>query len=101
MVRMSEGHLWCVDTIRFSKLTNNLQFGAKTIMQNLSVPFIFQGECRMKMEHVLFPSVFFKIKDPFDGMSFLMCLYDPFFGTNNNRILKNELCERAFTSNKG
>ena len=61
MVRMSEGHLQCGHTIRFSELTKNLQFGAKTIMQNLSVPFIFQGECRMKIEHVLFPSVF-KIK---------------------------------------
>ena len=59
VVRMSEGHLQCVHTIRFSELTRNLQFGAKTIMQNLSVPFIFQGECRMKIEHVLFPSVFF------------------------------------------
>ena len=28
-------------------------------MQNLSAPFIFQEECRMKIEHVLFPSVFF------------------------------------------
>ena len=27
-------------------------------MQNLSTPFIFH-ECRMKIEHVLFPSVFF------------------------------------------
>ena len=62
MVRMSEGHLWCGHTIRFSVLTKNLQFGAKTIMQNLSVPFIFQGECRMKIEHVLFPSVFSKLR---------------------------------------
>ena len=31
-------------------------------MQNLSVPFIFQGECRMKIEHVLFPSVFSKLR---------------------------------------
>ena len=67
MVGMSEGHLWCVHTIRFSELTKNFQFGAKTIMQNLAVPFIFQGECRMKIEHVLFPTVFFlQIKDPFD-----------------------------------
>ena len=28
-------------------------------MQNLSAPFIFQKECRMKIEYVLFPSVFF------------------------------------------
>ena len=59
MVRMSEGHLQCAHTIRFSELTKNLQFGAKTIMQNLSVPFIFQGECQMNIEHVLFPFGFF------------------------------------------
>ena len=39
---------------------------------------------------------FFKIMDPFDGRSFLMCSHDPFFGTNKNRILKNGSCERAF-----
>ena len=39
---------------------------------------------------------FFKIKDPFDGRSFLMCSRDPFFGTNKNRILKNGSCEQAF-----
>ena len=43
----------------------------QTIMQNLSVPFFYQGQCRMKIEHVLFPSVFFfKITDPLDGRSF-------------------------------
>ena len=62
MVRISEGHLQCVHTIRFSELTKDLQFGSKTIMENLSVPFIFQGECRMKIEHVLFPSVFSKLR---------------------------------------
>ena len=36
----------------------------------------------MKIEHILFSSVFFKITDPFDGRSFLMCSQDPFFGTN-------------------
>ena len=97
VVRMSEGHLQCVHTIRFSELTKNLQFGAKTIMLNLSVPFIFEGGCRMKIEHVLFPSVFFfKITDPFDRRSFLMCSHNPFFGTNKNRILKNGSCEQAF-----
>ena len=30
----------------------------RDIMQNLSAPFIFQEECRMKIEHVVFPSVF-------------------------------------------
>ena len=38
---------------------------------------------------------FFKIKDPFDGRSFLMCSYDPFLGSNKNRVLKNGLCEQA------
>ena len=31
-------------------------------MQNLSTPFIFQEECRTKIEHVLFPSVFSKLR---------------------------------------
>ena len=39
---------------------------------------------------------FFKITDPFDGRSFLMCSNDPFFGTNKNRNLKNGSCEQAF-----
>ena len=30
----------------------------RDIMQNLSAPFIFQEECRMKIEHALFPSIF-------------------------------------------
>ena len=37
----------------------------------------------MKIGHILFPSVFSKITDPFDGRSFLMCSQDRFFGTNN------------------
>ena len=49
----------------------------------------------MKIEHVLFPSVSFKIKDPFDGRSFLMCSHDPLFRTNKNCILKNGSCEQA------
>ena len=40
---------------------------------------------------------FFKIKDPFDGKSFLTCSHDPFLGANKNRILKNGSCEQAFT----
>ena len=38
---------------------------------------------------------YFKITDPFDGRSFLMCSHDPFFGTNKNRILKTGSCERV------
>ena len=64
-------------------------------MQNLSAPFIFQAECRIKTEHVLFESVFFsklriylnlffffKITDPCVGGSFSMCSHDPIFRTN-------------------
>ena len=47
---------------RFSELTKNLQFGTKMIMRNLSVLFIFQREYRMKIEHILFPSVFSKLQ---------------------------------------
>ena len=39
---------------------------------------------------------FFKIKDPFDGRSFLMCSHDPFLGSNKNLILKNGSCDKAF-----
>ena len=34
----------------------------RDIVQNLSAPFIFQEECRMKIEHVLFPSVSSKLR---------------------------------------
>ena len=44
-----ESSIWC-------------QNDHRDIMQNLSVPFIFQEECRMKIEHVLFPSVFSKLR---------------------------------------
>ena len=43
----------------------------------------------MKIEHVVFPSVFFKITDPCVGRSFSMCSHDPIFGTNKSRILEN------------
>ena len=52
----------------------------------------------MKIEHVLFSSVFFfKITDQCVGRSFSMCSHHPMFGTNKNRILKNGSCERALT----
>ena len=38
---------------------------------------------------------FFKIKDPFDEKSFLMCSHDSLFRTNKNCILKNGSCEQA------
>ena len=51
----------------------------RDIMQNLSAPFIFQEECRMKIEHVLFPSVYSKSTDPCVGRSFSMSSHDPIF----------------------
>ena len=34
----------------------------RNIMQNSLASFIFQEECRMKIEHVLFPSVFSELR---------------------------------------
>ena len=34
----------------------------RDIMQNLLAPFIFQEECQMKIQHVLFQSVFSKLR---------------------------------------
>ena len=50
----------------------------------------------MKIEHVLFPSVYFKITDPCVGHLFLLCSHDRIFGTNKNWILQIGLCERAY-----
>ena len=44
-----------------------LQNDHRNIMQNLSAAFIFQEECRMKIEHVLFPSVFSKLGSVSEG----------------------------------
>ena len=65
-------------------------------MQNLSAPSIFQEECPMKIENVLFPCIFFKITDLCVGRSSSMCSQDPIFGTNKNLILENGSCEGAF-----
>ena len=46
----------------------------------------------MKIEHVLFPSVF-KITDSCVGRSFMLCLHNPIFGTNKNWILEFGSCE--------
>ena len=63
-------------------------------MQTFSAPFIFQEECHMKMEHVLFPFVFLKITDPRVQMirfflNYISVLsHDPILGTNKNWILE-------------
>ena len=44
----------------------------------------------MKIEHVLFPSVSFKITDPFVGRSFLMCPHDPFSEPTKTGSLKTD-----------
>ena len=41
----------------------------RDIMQNLTTLFMFQEECRMKIEHVLFYP-FFRLTDPCVGRSF-------------------------------
>ena len=96
MVRMSEGHLQCVHTIRFSELTKNLQFGAKTIT-GISCKFV--GACYLSRRvsdenRACSISIrVFKITDPCVGRSFSLCSHYPIFGTNKNRILKNGSCE--------
>ena len=77
-----ESSIWC-------------QNDHRDIMQNLSAPFIFQEECRMKIEHFLFPSVSFKLTDSCVRRSFLRYSQDLIFETNKNRILENRSCEQA------
>ena len=50
----------------------------------------------MKIEHVLFLSVFTKLRIRLIEGHFQCVYIDPFFGTNKNRILKNGSCEQAF-----
>ena len=52
------------DSIFRTKVEHSLwcQNDHRDIMQNLSAPFIFQEECRMKVEHVLFLSVSSKLR---------------------------------------
>ena len=49
----------------------------------------------MKLEHVLFSSIFLQITDPCARRSFLLCSHHSIFGTNKNRILEFGSCERA------
>ena len=92
-VRMSDSQLYFQNKQRIFNLAPKRSQGYHA---NLSAPFIFQKECRMKVEHALFPSVFFfKITDPCVEKSFSMCSHDLIFETNKNQILKNGSCELA------
>ena len=62
MVKMSEGHLWCVHTISFSELTKESSILGPNDHAKFVGVFHLQRECRMKIEHVLFPSVFSKLR---------------------------------------
>ena len=73
----------------------------KDILQNLPAPFILQEECRMKIEYVLFPSVFFRITDPCAGRSFSMCSHDTIFGTNKNCIIRTDRVNGPLDRAKG
>ena len=67
-------------------------------MQNLPAPSIFQEECRIKIEHVQFPSVFFlTITDPYIGTSFSLCSHDPIFVTNKYQVLEIGSYEQTLT----
>ena len=65
---MSECHLWCVShdlifrTNKESSVWRQNDHKDRYHVQNLSALFIFQEECRMKIEHIIFPSVFSKLR---------------------------------------
>ena len=87
MVRMSEGHL----------LRPNKESSIWLQNDNTETVGVFHLSRRVSDENraCSISIRFFKIKDPFDGRSFLMCSHDPFFGANKNRFLKNGSCERS------
>ena len=68
----------------------------RDIMQNFSAPFIFQEECRTKIEHVLFPSVFQTYGSMCREVIFKVFTRSD-FRDQQNWILKNGWCEQAFT----
>ena len=59
-------------------------------MQNLLVPFIFQEECCMKTEYVLFPSLFTKLRICVLESHFY-CSHVPIIGTNKMGSFKSDL----------
>ena len=71
----------------------------------LSVPFIFQEECRMKIEHIRFPSVFSKLWIRVSEVHFY-CVHTMIFGTNKIGFLKSDRvnwakdrsCSRIYTN---
>ena len=66
-----ESSIWCQND--HGKFVGAFHFSRRVSDEN--------GACSISI-------CFFKIKDPFDGRSFLMCSHHPFFRTNKNRILK-------------
>ena len=64
-------------------------------MQNLLAPFIFQEECRMKIEHVLFPSAFQNHGSMCRMVIFTVSRHCDFWN-QQNQILEIRSCERVF-----
>ena len=62
---------------------------------SLSASFIFQEEYWIKIENVLFPSVFSKLRIRVSEGHFYCVHCDPIFGTNKIRILEIGSCEQA------
>ena len=56
--------VWSHDPISKTEKQSSIwrQNDHRDIMRNLSAPFIFQEECRMKIQHVLFPSIFSNLR---------------------------------------
>ena len=61
----------------------------------LSAHYIFQKEYQMKIEHVLFPFVFSKLRIRVSEGHFYCVHCDPVFGTNKNRIIEIGSCKQA------
>ena len=59
----------------------------RDIMQNLSAPFIFQEQCQKKIEHVLFRSVFSKLRIRVSEGHFQCVHTIRFLERTKNRIL--------------
>ena len=68
----------------------------RDIMQNLFAHLIFQVECRMKIEHVLFPSVFSKLPIRASEGHFQCVHTIQFSEPTKIGSLKRIVCERAF-----
>ena len=83
--------------IRQSEMVEKEHLCEYRFIQNLSASFIFQEECRMKIGHVLFLSVFSNLRIRVSEGHF-QCVHTIRFSEPiKTGSLKNGSCERALT----